>query len=246
MLGTADYLNLIKSSARQARFELLSLLPTVLSAMARTRIKICGVRDVDMALTAATAGADAIGLVFVQNSPRFVNPDDAYEIMSALPPMTTAIGVFANHSLEAFSDIEECCPTPVTQLHGTEDEKLVKKCGPDVIKAIRFDPETIAKDIERWTAVDEVCALLIDGANPGSGEAINWEALASFLESVSLPIILAGGLTPKNVGAAIELIQPWAVDVSSGVESAPGIKDAELIEAFCKAVRAADHAADKM
>jgi phosphoribosylanthranilate isomerase len=210
----------------------------------RTRIKICGVKDIDTALTAAEAGADAVGLVFVESSPRYVEPEEGYEIMASLPPLVMAVGVFANHGLDAFSDIEERCPTPLTQLHGTEDEKLVRKCGPDVIKAIRFDAETFARDVARWDALDEVSAILVDGSNPGSGVALDWgrlaEALEPMREGLRVPLILAGGLTAETVGEAIRAIGPWAVDVSSGVESSPGVKDPERIHAFCAAVREAD------
>lgn len=206
----------------------------------RTRIKVCGVRDADSAFAAATAGADAVGLVFIANSPRAIDPDDAYEVMAALPPLTTAVGVFHNHNLDDFSDIEERCPTPLTQLDGTEDEKLVKKCGPDVIKSIRFDADTIARDLARWDNLDEVCAILIqvsDAADPN--------ALVPHLESIRSPIVLGGSITPENVERWVRIIQPWAVDASVGVESAPGTLDLDKIEAFCEAVRAADMALNR-
>lgn len=206
----------------------------------RTRIKICGVKDVDAAFAAATAGADAVGLVFVTDSPRAIDPDEAYEVMAALPPLTTAIGVFRNHSLDEFSDIEERCPTPLTQLDGTEDEKLVKKCGPDVIKSIRFDADTIARDLAKWDALDEVCAIMIHVADNDDPNA-----LVPHLEPIRSPIVLAGALTPQNVERWVRIIQPWAVDASVGVESAPGALDPDKVEAFCAAVRAADAALNR-
>ena len=112
--------------------------------------------------------------------------------------------------------------------------------GPDVIKAVRFDPATIAAELERWGALDEVAAILIDGSAGGLGVAFDWSQLAPHLESCPKEIILAGGLTPDNVGSAIRACHPWAVDVSSGVERAKGAKDPALIEAFCDAVREAD------
>lgn len=206
----------------------------------RTRIKVCGVKDADSAFAAATAGADAVGLVFIANSPRAIDPDDAYEVMAALPPLTTAVGVFHNHNLDDFSDIEERCPTPLTQLDGTEDEKLVKKCGPDVIKSIRFDADTIARDLARWDDLDEVCAILIQ-----VGDAADPNALVPYLESIRSPIVLGGSITPENVERWVRIIQPWAVDASVGVESAPGTLDPDKIEAFCEAVRAADMALNR-
>lgn len=208
----------------------------------RTRVKICGVRDPDTALAAADAGADAIGLVFVRSSPRYVDPAAAYEIMANLPPFVATVGVFMNHSVEAFSDIEEACPTTHVQLHGNETEAVVRQCGPGVIRSIRFDPESIRDDLARWEAIDEVDALLIDGPIAGSGEAFDWAALAPLIEELTKPVILAGGLSPANVREAIRAVRPFGVDVSSGVERDRGIKDPDLIEAFCEAVREADRA----
>ncbi len=208
--------------------------------MPRTRIKICGIRDAETALVAGDCGADAIGLVFVRSSPRFIEPEDAYEIMANLPPLVSSVGVFMNHSLDAFSDIEETCPTTLSQLHGNEDEKLVRRCGPGVIRGIRYDAATIAAELARWEALDEVDAILVDGSAGGEGQAFDWSGLAAAVENVSKPIFLAGGLTPENVGEAIRAVRPYAVDVSSGVEREKGVKDPALIEAFCEAVRRAD------
>ena len=208
--------------------------------MGRTRIKICGVRDEEGASAAAEAGADAVGFVFVASSPRFIDPVEAYELMTLLPPLVSTVGVFADASIDDFSDAEEVCPTMFSQLHGREDAKLVKACGPDVIKGIRFEAGTIAMELQQWEESEDVCAILIDGTAPGSGGAFDWALLTPHLAEVRKPIFLAGGLTPPNVGAAIRAVRPYAVDVSSGVERAPGVKDAGLIEAFCRAVREAD------
>jgi phosphoribosylanthranilate isomerase len=208
--------------------------------MARTRIKICGIRDEESALTAADAGADAVGFMFVRTSPRFIDPQDAYGIMAGLPPMVSSVGVFANPTVDEFSDVEEACPTIYSQLHGDEDVQLVRSCGPDVIKAVRFSEATIARDLAHWDEVEEVCAILIDGTRPGEGVAFDWSLLTPHLEGVSKPIILAGGLNAENVGAAIREVRPYGVDVSSGVERERGIKDPALIEEFCLAVQAAD------
>ena len=191
-------------------------------------------------MAAVDAGADAIGFMFVRNSPRFIHPDDAYAIMSGLPPLVASVGVFADPDVDEFSDIEEACPTIYTQLHGTEDVELVRNCGPDVIKAVRFDEATIARELAKWDELEEVCAILVDGGSGGAGVAFDWSLLTPHLERISKPIILAGGLTPENVGHAIREVGPYAVDVSSGVEREKGVKDAALIEAFCEAVRAAD------
>ncbi|MFZ2874231.1 MAG: phosphoribosylanthranilate isomerase [Phycisphaerales bacterium] len=208
--------------------------------MPRTRIKVCGIRDEDALFAAADAGADAVGFMFVPSSPRFLSPEDAFDLMSRLPPLVASVGVFADHSADDFADVEQVCPTSYSQLHGREDQKLVRACGPDVIKAVRFSPDTIAADLRQWGDMEEVAAILIDGSSGGLGVAFDWTALAPHLEPCPKEIILAGGLTPRNVGDAIRACRPWAVDVSSGVEREKGVKDPALIEAFCDAVREAD------
>lgn len=207
--------------------------------MPRTRIKICGIRSLEVAHAAVDAGADALGFVFVRSSARAISPEEAADIMWSLPPMITTVGVFMNASVDAFADIEEACPTHYAQLHGNEDVPTVRACGP-AIKAIRYDPATIGQELARWNEIDEVDAILVDGAAPGEGESFDWAGLAAATDDIATPIILAGGLTPANVGQAIRTVRPFAVDVSSGVEKARGEKDPELIEAFCEAVRQAD------
>jgi len=203
-------------------------------------VKICGVRDVGAALAAADAGADAVGLMFVERSPRAIDAATGREIMGALPPLVTPIGVVADLDVDAFCDLEGECPAPLFQLHGAEDEKTVSACGPGVIKAFRYDAATIDSQLARWGGVDEVDAVLIDGSAGGKGAAFDWAALAPRLEGFAKPVILAGGLTPANVGVAIRALRPYAVDVSSGVESSPGVKDPDKIRAFCLSVREAD------
>jgi len=209
----------------------------------RTRIKICGIKDLDAARAAADAGADAVGFVFHKGSPRVVEPAVAWEIIGSLPPFVTSVGLFVNATVERFCDIEEQCPTDLSQLHGEEDEELVTECGPNIIKAVAFDPATIAAELARWDGVPEVAAILVDGSKGGEGKTLDWHELAKHTagrDADATPIILAGGLTPKNVGEAIRAVRPWGVDVSSGVERDRGVKDAGMIAAFCAAVQAAD------
>jgi len=210
----------------------------------RTRIKICGVRDRETALAALGAGADALGFVFVESSPRFIEPEAAWAIIRELPPLHATVGLTVGASVEAFSRIERACPTDYGQLHGDESVETVRACGPRVFKAIRFDGATIEDDLRLWGGVDEVDAILVDGSAGGEGTAFDWAGLARALgaSGCSKPIVLAGGLTPENVGEAIAAVRPWAVDVSSGVEQERGVKDAALIGAFCAAVRTADAA----
>lgn len=210
--------------------------------MRRTRVKICGVRDLETALAAADAGADAVGFIFVPGGPRTIAPEDAAAIMYALPPMLTSVGVVRDLSVDAFCDVEQSCPCELMQLHGSEDERTVMQCGPGVMKAVRFAASTIASELRRWSRLGEVSAVLVDGPQPGSGETIDWHRLAEAAASVPIPkpLVLAGGLTPDNVGEAVRVVRPFAVDVSSGVESERGVKDAAKIRAFCSAVAAAD------
>lgn len=209
-----------------------------------TRIKICGIRDADALFAAADSGADACGFVFHPKSIRFIEPAEAWELVNMLPPFVASVGLFVDADLEKFMELEEACPTTISQLHGQEDVELVRQCGPGVIKAIRFDPATIAADLARWDAVDELDAILVDGSAGGQGQALDWKALSGHMDAITKLVILAGGLTPENVGEAIRIVRPYGVDVSSGVESTQGTKSPELIEAFCRAVRKIDHELD--
>lgn len=208
--------------------------------MARTRVKICGVRDEDSALCAAESGADAVGLVFVKASPRYVDPGRAWEIASYLPPFVSTVGLFVNQKAADIEAVRGACPFDFCQLHGQESEPVVRECGPMVIKAIQFDPLTIETELRRWSRFSEIGALLIDGSAGGEGRALDWNVLAEVQDASDHPLILAGGLTPENVGEAIRIVQPWGVDVSSGVERERGVKDPQLIAEFCRAVREAD------
>ncbi len=207
---------------------------------ARTRIKICGVRDTATATCAINAGADALGFVFHPPSPRFIEPSNAWEIIRSLPPFVTTVGLTVDLSIEAFGELEQICPTDYSQLHGNESIDLAVQCGPRLIKAVQFHADSIAETLSQWNEVAEVDAILVDGSAGGMGAAFDWSALAAPMQSIQKPIILAGGLTPENVGDAIRAVQPFAVDVSSGIESARGVKDHDLIRAFCSAVRGAD------
>lgn len=210
--------------------------------MARTRIKICGITDEAGLFAASEAGADAVGFVFHPQSRRFIDPEEAFELIAILPPLVSSVGLFVNADVDTFSTIEEDCPTTFSQLHGTEREDVVKQCGPGVIKAVKFDAATIERELERWQRVEEVDAILVDGSEGGAGQAFDWNALAKVKGKTSKPLIIAGGLTAENVGEAIRAVRPFAVDVSSGVESEPGVKDREMIKRFCDAVRQADMA----
>lgn len=200
-----------------------------------TRIKICGLRTVEMARLALEAGADAIGLVVeVPGSPRRLSLEAAEEIAAALPPQAMAVAVMQDPD----PALAERWRGTWIQLHGNEDESLVARLSRKrhVIKGFRFDPE----EVRRWNRCPGVEILLVDGTQGGRGGSFRHEDLAAMMPEITKPVVLAGGLTPDNVAAAIRAVRPFAVDVSTGVESSPGVKDEALIRAFCQAVAAAD------
>ena len=206
----------------------------------RTRVKVCVITSYDDAMYAVDAGADAIGFIFVENTPRYIEPEKAAGIMFSLPPFVSTVGVVRDLDVDAFCDLEQMCPAHSMQLHGKEPVDVVKQCGPGVIKAFKYEDATINSQLTRWGKVDEVDALLIDGSDGGEGTSFDWSKLKSHVEGFSKPIIIAGGIDPENVTQVIETLRPYGVDVSSGVEDEPGKKNAEKIAKLCAAVRAAD------
>jgi len=207
----------------------------------RTRVKICGITSQQDAAAACSAGADAIGLVFYAPSPRHVSIEDASAIALAVPPFVSRVALFKDASTEEVEAVLACVEIDLLQFHGSEDPEYCRSFDRPYIKALGLkgvaDIEAAIADAERDYA--EARALLLDGHAPGadggSGEALDWSSLAR----ASKPLILAGGLNPDNVRRAIELARPYAVDVSSGVEASPGIKDAAKITAFLREVAAA-------
>lgn len=201
----------------------------------RTRIKICGVRSEAIVQAAARSGADAVGFVRVPTSPRFIDAASARRLAALLPSTIAAVAVHANADP---GEIAYEWPHGWIQLHGAEleiDERLAPRT---IIKALSIAAGEAA--ILHWDRHPQVHAVLIDAPNPGAGETFDHGQLAALRAELTKPLILAGGLTPENVGRAIHALRPWAVDVSSGVERVRGEKDAALIDAFCAAVRAAD------
>lgn len=211
--------------------------------MPRTRIKICGVRDVKTAEAAAEAGADAIGMDFRPGSRCHIDPYLGSDLLAALPPFMTAVAVYADPTLDDFLDAEAICPAPFTQLHGAEKDNLVRRIGPDVIKTMPIDLAMIDASLRHWSDIEEVSAVLLEGP-AGSDWATLAPKLARSIALTPMPVILAGGLTPENVEAVVRDAKPWGVSVSAGVESAPGVKSADLMKRFCRAARRADAARD--
>ena len=221
--------------------------------MKRTRIKICGIKTIEAALAAADAGADAIGLVFVEKSARCVDMDTAAAIIQALPAFVEPIALFADASLEHIKEVTRQLHIGSIQMHGSETPQQVAAAQPlRVIKALPFNVQLDPDTLHHWRSqVANVSAVLVDSPPPadaqvtgGHGESFDWNAMAkstSKQRTAGLaPIILAGGLTPSNIAQAIRTVEPYAVDVSSGVESGRGIKDLTKIKDFCDAVRKAD------
>ncbi len=208
---------------------------------AAVRVKICGITRLEDALAAGAAGADAIGLVFADSSPRRVSTARAREIVAALPPFATAVGVFGRAPAARVREVAREAGLAVVQVHGEEAalELLSRPEGLVVIPAVRIG---VAADSERLARFAGARAILCDSAarsdrEGGTGVPFPWE----WLEGVPrpAPLVLAGGLTPENVAAAVRRVRPYAVDVSTGVESAPGAKDRSRVAAFVAAAKGA-------
>jgi len=205
----------------------------------RTAVKICGVTRVQDALAAARAGAHAIGLVFYRPSPRFVEPDAAAAIVRALPPFVTAVGLFVDAAVEEVRAISAHSGVQLLQFHGAESPEFCAQFDRPYMKALRVRPGV---DLLQYARdFHSAKALLLDafqeGLYGGTGAVFDWNLIP---QALPLPIVLSGGLTPENVVDAIRRVRPAAVDVSSGVEAAKGIKDAQKIGAFIRGVRNED------
>lgn len=201
----------------------------------RTRIKICGVTRAEDAAAAAQAGADAVGMVFYDQSPRFVSISQAREVVASLPPFVSRVALFLDAAAASVQTVIDALRPDVLQFHGNEPRSYCQAFGLAYIKAVPMGGDA---DPARWAErYHDAAALLLDshraGEAGGSGKTFDWQR-AAFGPGPAL--IAAGGLHPANVGAAIRDMRPYAVDVSSGVESAPGIKDHRLIQQFIEAV----------
>ncbi|MCB2192220.1 MAG: phosphoribosylanthranilate isomerase [Deltaproteobacteria bacterium] len=197
------------------------------------RIKICGITNLDDALAACRMGADALGFVLAP-SPRQISPEQARAIIAELPPLVNTVGVFVDAPLAEVSELRSFCGLDWAQLHGGEDEDYATALGRRVIKALRVSEERPPDP-----AAYPGCSLLLDTYHPqaagGTGQSFDWGLAQDIAHD--RPIILAGGLTPDNVGRAIKQVQPFAVDVSSGVEKQKGVKDHERIASFIAQAR---------
>lgn len=197
----------------------------------RTRVKFCGFTQPGDAREAALLGADAIGLVFYPPSPRNVDCAQAREIVRALPPFTTVVALFVDAEEDKIKKILQQVPIDVLQFHGNEPAIDCRKYAIPYIKAVRMQSRTDIANI--LSEYHDAAGLLLDAYHPdakgGTGMQFNWQWVP---QQCSLPIILAGGLSPENAYAAIQSVHPYALDVSSGVEQDKGIKNADLMRAF--------------
>jgi phosphoribosylanthranilate isomerase len=203
----------------------------------RTRVKICGITRLEDARAAAQAGADAIGLVFYPPSPRFLSVERARELRDALPPFVQTVALFVNADAAQIAQVIGRVHPAMLQFHGDETPQFCEQFGLPYVKACRVKKGVSA--LEYLRPFSSAAAWLFDSHVPeygGVGESFDW----SLVPATDKPVILSGGLSKANVGAAIRRVKPWGVDVSSGVESAKGIKDAAKIAAFIAEVRNAD------
>lgn len=201
-----------------------------------TRVKICGITNLSDALRAVECGADALGFVFYEGSPRHVFPEIVKEIVAHLPPFITTVGVFVNAPPQEIKEVLEYTGLDVVQLHGDEPQE---ECFlfPRVIKAFRIRDIRDLDEIKHYKA----SAYLLDAYDPevpgGTGQIFNWDIAIEAKQYG--PVILAGGLTPDNVSDAVKKVRPYAVDVSSGVETEKGKKDPEKLRLFIHRAKSA-------
>ncbi|HEY4417287.1 MAG TPA: phosphoribosylanthranilate isomerase [Verrucomicrobiae bacterium] len=202
-----------------------------------TLVKICGITNVADGLAAAEAGADMIGLMFYEQSPRFISLETAVEISRALPPHIVKVGVFANSTEAVIMRAISEAGVTLLQFHGDETPEFCSQFGAMTMKAFRIRDEASLEALPNY----QTDAYLLDAYSKsglgGTGEKFNWD-LAVEAQKFGKPIFLAGGLTPENVADAVKKVHPFGVDVSSGVESAPGKKDAAKVQAFIQAAKA--------
>lgn len=212
----------------------------------RIRIKVCGITRLEDALCAVEEGVDALGFIFHPPSPRYIDPGAAGRIIGNLPPFISTVGVFVDRKRTEAEEIIRSCGLDYAQLHGGESpkycEQLLRHASPrHIIKAFRIGPGAAAGDFEPYAPF--VRAFLLDTYEPeragGTGRSFDWTVIERF--GLTRPFILAGGLNPDNIGDAIRAARPSIIDVNSGVEERPGIKDPRLIRELVRAVRRAEN-----
>lgn len=201
----------------------------------RVRVKYCGITRPEDARAAVDAGADAIGLVFYAKSPRAVTIEQAIAVAAQIPPFVSLVGLFVNADPKYIKQVRDHVRLNLLQFHGDESAKACDQYDCDWVKAVRMQPSTNFDEISE--TYSKAKALLLDAYDPdqygGTGEIFDWTMIP---KERKLPVILAGGLIPDNVGRAITQVRPYAVDVSGGIESAKGVKDVKKMNAFMRGV----------
>ncbi len=195
------------------------------------RVKVCGIKRLEDALLAARLGASAVGFIFYPKSPRYVSPEKARQISTALPPFLLRVGVFVDEDPDKIRRVQDRVGLDLIQLHGREDPTVCETFFPRVIKAFRVrEPEDLAQIKPYEGRVGGILLdTLVKGLPGGTGKTFDWK-LACEAKRFGLPLILAGGLNPRNVLEAVAQVQPYGIDVNSGVEIAPGIKHPALLK----------------
>ncbi len=199
------------------------------------RVKVCGIRRQEDALLAAELGAWAVGFVFWPGSPRFIDPYRARKIAAALPPWLVPVGVFGDQPLDYITGVATLVRLGAVQLHGNESASMIQALRHRVIKAV---PVGADFDVSAMDAVPPRVAVLLDAHDPerrgGTGTVVDWTRAAAAARR--RPVLLAGGLRPENVRIAVDMVQPFGIDVSSGVEASPGVKDPARLRALFAAL----------
>jgi len=206
------------------------------------KVKICGITNIEDALLASEHGADALGFIFAP-SPRKVRPEEVKEMVAKLPPFVAKVGVFAHHTLSEIKEIMSFCGLDLAQLHGGEPPDFCALLAPKAIKAIALESLPPLSELKRYNIAaflldrekKMTSPLLANNSGPMTGDSYHWQK-AREIKGVK-PVILGGGLTPENVRQAVEIAQPYAVDVASGVEKSPGKKDPKKLRDFIEAAK---------
>ena len=221
-----------------------------------TRVKICGITNLEDARMAVEAGADALGFIFVEKTPRFVTPEQATAIIRRLPPFVTPVGVFWDHPAGHVKAVIEACGLRAVQFHGDETPEDCQGYSVPVIKTIKLPPATTIDGLPEYRVTERfgaflyrkvVAAYLLDSQarwSEGEGrEPLEWRGIRMMADTqpreARVPLVLSGGLTPDNVATAVDIVRPFAVDVNSGVEARPGKKDSHKVRRFIEAARRA-------
>lgn len=203
----------------------------------RTWVKMCGITRLEDALACTEAGVDALGFVFAE-SPRRISPEDALAIIRKLPPHVMRFAVFVDETPAEIGRVLRAAEVDRVQIHGFEEPMVHELAGTRVVKVFRARDETVLRDIEEWAAEFFFLDTWRADAAGGTGRTFDWD-IAKRAHALGR-FVLAGGLTPENVGDAVREIRPFGVDVSTGIEKSPGVKDPDRIRAFVEAVRVAD------